>query len=281
MSFDRKEASKTMHLAHFPDEKERGENLSHCHICLKKCKLTKEHIPPKSAFNEYNRLWERLVHVGDKASKRMTHIKGGLWVKTICEKCNNETCSIYAKEYVKFVKQIVEKPELFDSSGEARIFGIDANHFYIAKEIVTMILAVEPVSYARHVPELRHFVLDKNFTLIPLFKLFAFLVPDRPEAGTILRYHARVDTYAPGFKFAGGEISWFPFGFVYASIIGKGYNLNKLKDITGWCSEKTNSKNSRIMLALHPRITGVDSIQSLLYKHRTKPQIDHLSWKYT
>ena len=280
MSFDHSEASKTMHLTHLSDEKEREENLSYCHICLKKCKLTKEHIPPKSAFNEYNRLWERLVHVGGKVSKRVEHVKGGLWVKTICKKCNNETCSIYAKEYVRFVKQIVEKPELFDSYGEARIFCIDANPLYIAKQIVAMILAVEPVSYAKFVPELRHFVLDKNSTLVPPFKLFAFLVPDRPETGTILRYHARVDTYAPGFKFAGGEISWFPFGFVYASIIGKGYNLRELRDITGWCSERANCKKSHIMLALHPRITGVDSIQSLLSTHRTKPQIDHLSWKY-
>lgn len=269
-----------MHLAHFSDEKEREENLSYCHICLKKCKLTKEHIPPKKAFNEYNRLWERLLHLGGKASKRVTHIKGGLWVKTICEKCNNEACSVYAKEYVKFVKQLVEKPQLFDWSGKARIFSIDANPLYIAKEVVTMILAVEAVSYARHVPELRHFVLDKDYTFKPPFKLFAFLVPDSPETGTVLRYHARVDTYAPGFKFAGGEISCFPFGFVYANKIGKGYNLHELKDITDWCSERVHYKKSRIMLSLHARITGVDSIQSLLSQYRTKPQIDHLSWQY-
>ncbi|MDZ7759471.1 MAG: hypothetical protein U5L00_04345 [Desulfovermiculus sp.] len=281
MSFDQREASKTMHLSHFSDEKDREDNLSYCHICLKKYKLTKEHVPPKSAFNQYNRLWERLVHEGYKVLRRVTHIKGGLWVKTICEKCNNETCSFYANEYVKLVKQLVEKPELFDSFGGARIFSVDVNPLYVAKEIVTMILAVEPVSYARHVPELRNFVLNKDSVLVPPFKLFAFLVPDRPEAGTVLRYHARVDTYAPGFKFAGGEISWFPFGFVYASIIGKGYNLNKLTDITNWFSEKKNNNDSRVMLSLHPRITGVDSIQSLLSQHRTKPQIDHLSWKYT
>ena len=175
MSFNRKEAFKTMYLAHFSDEKERVENLSYCHICLKRCKLTKEHIPPKSAFNECNMLWERLIHAGDKVSKRVTHIKGGLWVKTICEKCNNETCSIYAKEYVKLVKQLVEKPKLFDSSGGARIFSVDVNPLYIAKEIVTMILAVEPISYARHVPELRYFILNKDSTFIPPFKLFAFL----------------------------------------------------------------------------------------------------------
>ena len=237
MTFDRREASKTMHLAHVPDEKERQNNLSCCHVCLNRCKLTREHIPPKKAFNECNRLWERLIHSGSRLSKRVTHIKGGLWVQTICENCNNGICSPYAKEYVKLVKQLAEKPELFDSSGEARVFSVEMNPLYVAKEIVTMILAVEPVTYARHIPELRSFVLNKDSTLVPPFKLYAFLVPDVEEAGTVLRYHGRVDTFAPGFKFSGGEISWYPFGFIYASEIGKGYNLEKLTDVTNWFSD--------------------------------------------
>jgi len=151
---------------------------------------------------------------------------------------------------------------------------------YVAKEIATMILAVEPVKYARHAPELRRFVLNRRDTFTPPFKVFAFLVPDVVKAGTVLRYHARVDTFAPGFKFTGGEISWFPFGFVYASQIGKGYNLEKLTDITYWFSETRSNKKTRIMINLHSRTTGVDSIQSLLISQRTKPQIDYLSEKY-
>jgi len=98
---------------------------------------------------------------------------------------------------------------------------------------------------------------------MPPFKVYAFLVPDVEGAGTILRYHTRIDTYAPGFKFTGGEISWFPFGFIYANQIGKSYDLEKLTDITSWFSEKRSSKSSGIMVRFHSRITGVDSIQSL------------------
>jgi hypothetical protein len=270
-----------MHLAHVPNEKERGNSLSHCHICLKKCKLTKEHIPPKRAFNQYNRLWERLILSGTELSGRVAHIKGGLFVKTLCENCNNAICSTYANEYVKLVKQLVEKPKLFDSSGEARVFSVDINPLYVAKEIATMILAVESVTYARHVPELRYFVLNKDSIFTPPFKLFAFLVPDVAESGTVLSYHGRVDTFAPGFNFVGGEISWFPFGFVYASQIGAGYNLEKLTDVTGWFSQERVGTDTEIMLRLHSRTTGVDSIQSLLIGRRTKPQIDYLSEKYT
>lgn len=243
---------------------QRSKNsLTHCHICLEKGKLTKEHIPPEKAFNKYNKLWERLVLSKEKVSKRSVNIRGGLWVKTLCDNCNNSVCSPYAKEYVKFVKQLVEKPELFDGSGELRVFSIDINPLYVAKEIATMILAVEPVKCASPVHELRHFVLNRIYTFIPPFKVFAFLVPDVEEAGTVLRYHARVDSFAPGFNFAGGEISWFPFGFVYASQIGEGYNLEKLTDITDWFSETRSNKKTRRMIKLHSRITGVNSVQSL------------------
>ena len=59
--FNLKEASKVMHLAHFTNNEEREDDLSHCHICLKKCDLTREHIPPKKAFNGCDKVWERLV----------------------------------------------------------------------------------------------------------------------------------------------------------------------------------------------------------------------------
>jgi hypothetical protein len=280
MPFDHKKASNTMHLVHVPDEKELEDSLTHCHICLRKGKLTREHIPPKNAFNKHNRLWERLIHSEQRVLRRVTHIKGGLWVKTICENCNNSICFRYANEYVKFVKQLLEKPELFDSSGGARVFSVDINPLYVAKEIATMVLAVEPVTYARRVPEFRNFVLDRNCTFMPPIKFFAFLVPDVVEAGTVSMYHARVDTFAPGFRFAGGEISWFPFGFVYGSQIGRGYNLENLTDITDWFLETRLNKNTRMTVKLYSRITGVDSIQSLLIRQRTKPQIDYLSEKY-
>ncbi|HQO21319.1 MAG TPA: hypothetical protein PLA03_13340 [Acidobacteriota bacterium] len=270
-----------MCLAHVPNEKEQEDSLSHCHICLTKSKLTKEHIPPKRAFNECNKLWERLILSDAGIAKRSTSLKGGLWVKTLCKNCNNNICSKYANEYVNLVKQLVEKPQLFDSSGGARVFIVNINPLYIAKEIATMILAIEPVAYARHIPELRHFVLNSDSTFVPPFKLFAFLVPDIAEAGTVLKYHSRVDSFAPGFTFTGGEISWFPFGFVYASDIGIRYNLAELTDISSWFSEKRITQRTRIALKLYSRITGVDSIQSLLIEQRAKPQIDYLSGVYT
>jgi len=181
------------------------------------------------------------------------------------------------KNMWKSPRQLVEKPESFGSFAGARVFSVDLNPLWVAKEMLAIILTVGPASYPKHGPGLRHFLLNKDSRFLPPFKLFSLLVPDRPEAGTILIYHAKMDTCAPAFKFAGAEISWSPFAFVHASIIGKGYDLNTLADIRTWCAEKRKNKDSRVTLSLHPRITGVDSIQSLLSQHRTKPQIDLLS----
>lgn len=275
MGINSETGSRLIHLMHAPSQEERAQSLSHCHVCLRKTTLTKEHIPPKKAFNTCNRLWERLVFSGDSCSSRDACIRGGLWVKTLCESCNNALCSPYAEEYVKFTRNLVESPKLFDLSGQARLVSMREDTLLIAKEIATMILAVEQLHFSRHRVELRTFVQDRNSTIDPPFRIYAFLVPDVKKAGTVVRFHSRVDSYAPGFGFMGGEISWFPFGFVYASKIGKGYQPEKLTDISHWFSE-TPRKGSAL-LKFYCRVTGVDSIQSALGIKRIRPHIDHLS----
>jgi len=280
MQINKNIASKIMALFHAPSSKERSESLSRCHICLLKEKLTREHIPPEKAFNDCTKLWDRLVLNSDSKTIGRVQIKGGLWVKTLCGKCNNDVCSPYAKEYVRFVKQLVESPKLFDGTSNGRIISVKANPLFLAKQIVTMILAIEDVQFAKHHPELRSFVMDPILTINPPFDFYAFLVPEVPEAGTVLRFHARVDTYAPGFGFAGGEISWFPFGIIYCSRIDSGYYVDKLTKINNWFSDKPPLSNSSFVIKLYQRITGVDSIQCVLGQERVRPQIDRISEKY-
>jgi len=165
MLIDKKIASNTMQLIHAPSEKERLDNLSICHICLKNKKLYREHIPPDKAFNNCTKLWDRLVLTHKSKTIDRIQIKGGLWVKTLCKPCNNDTCSPYANEYVSFVRQLVESPKLFDGTNNGRLLFIKANKLKLAKEIVTMILAIEDIKFAKHRTDLRNFVTDPNLTI--------------------------------------------------------------------------------------------------------------------
>jgi hypothetical protein len=139
-----------------------------------------------------------------------------------------------------------------------------------------MILALESVSYAGHYAALREFVLHKEATFQPNFRVLAFLVPDLPQAGTITRFHGRVDTFAPGFRFTGDEISWFPFGFLYAAEIGRGYEPEYLTDVTRWFTTGNRRERHRDAVTLFCRVTGVDSIQCGLGNNRMRPQIDYI-----
>ena len=242
-----------------------------CHICLEKKKLTREHVPPRSAYNHCDALWHRLeTPNGAKKSARSVRLRGGFVVRSLCQDCNNSVCSPYAKAYVTFVKHLVESPKLFDGFGVKRIVSIPCSTLLLAKEIATMILAIEPVTYGQHYPELRYFVLDPKLTFKPNFRVYAFLVPESPKSGTITRAHGRVDTFAKGYKFLGGEISRFPFGFVFASELGEGYDHSTFTDITHWFFD--DRENSTVSLA--SRLTGVDSIQCGVGSPRTCPQID-------
>jgi hypothetical protein len=248
-----------------------------CHICLKKTKLSREHVPPRSAFNEHTGLWDRIViREGTSSLVRHVQLRGGLWVKTLCEPCNNGRCSTYAAEYVKFVRHLVVTPKLFDSSGGARLVSVPADTLFLAKQIATMILAIEPVTYAAHCEQLRKFVLSETALFNPSFRVLAFLVPDVPQAGTVTRFHARVDSMAAGYRFLGGEISMFPFGFVYVSEIGPGYDLSSLTDVTRWFTEADPHTRQRDVVSLHCRVTGADSIQCGVGAPRLRPQIDYV-----
>ncbi|MBN2286356.1 MAG: hypothetical protein JXI43_07900 [Tissierellales bacterium] len=271
---NKSELANVMVLTHVPTRREREQELSRCHVCLSKTDLTREHIPPKSAFNHTNKLWDRLILKHSATSKKM-HIRGGFWVQTLCEKCNNEIGALYAQQYVNFVKDLVMSPKLFTPTNDARLFNIRADTLYIAKEIAIMILASESLAFAEENQELRAFVLNRQRIIQPPFQVLAFLVPDVEEAGTMSRFHARVDTFAPGFRFAGGEISCYPFGFVYARDIGKGYEVEYMTDITHWFMSANLSERHNRIEQFYTRITGVESMQCIHGQKRYRPRIDY------
>jgi hypothetical protein len=170
----------------------------------------------------------------------------------------------------------VETPVLFDQSGEARVVSVRQNTLFIAKEIATMILAIEHLKFCEVHDELRNFVLDKGALVTMPFDILAFLVPKSPESGTISPFagSGRVDTFAPGFGFLGGEISWHPFGFVYAATIGPRYRPDKMTNVNAWFSQRPSRTPGSVRLFC--RVTGVESMNCALGAERTRPQIDRL-----
>lgn len=81
------------------------EPSSRCHLCGETKKLTFEHIPPKSCFNNKQRkfyAWESLMrqHKGSKKFNR------GLGRKVLCAQCNKLAGDNYVPHFREFVSQL-------------------------------------------------------------------------------------------------------------------------------------------------------------------------------
>src|SRR5437879_297149 len=137
VQLDREKLKQVMYLT-----SDRPTNDSICHVCGREESLTREHVPPQSAFNSNTRLWERLTKPqGARDTAYTVVIGGGFWVRTLCRNCNNRVCSPYAAAYVEFARHLVDTPTLFDATGRSRLVSIPCDTLMLAKELATMILA--------------------------------------------------------------------------------------------------------------------------------------------
>jgi len=132
-----------------------------------------------------------------------------------------------------------------------------------------MILAAERLMFARQEKALRQFVLEPLRVIYPWFRVLAFLVVKDDAAGTVTRWHGRADFFSRGYDFAGGEISSYPFGFVYTVKIGSSYKPKELTDITNWFTGGTPDPER---FGVH--WTGVGSISDVVGHKRRRAQVD-------
>lgn len=148
----------------------------------------------------------------------------------------------------------------------------------IAKQIAAMILAVESTDYAEANGWLRHFVTDAAVAVNPRFRVLAFLVPNVACAGTITRlsYRADVITRNPDLNCIAGEISFYPFGFVYAYDISPGYGLTTMADVGHWFRTDHPDSRKGQSITLYSRLAGIDSFGGCRGERRYSAQVDFM-----
>jgi hypothetical protein len=267
----------TMYLSRDPDQPE-----TTCHVCHREAPLTREHIPPLQAFNDERRIWERFnpYPSREKAAEdpRKQVIREtwqhGFYVHALCAGCNSRLGGEVASEYVRFVRSLAEAPRLFDPISERRAVRVWADTLLLARQIAVMILSIEPVSFGRLHGAFRAFAEGEIRAVDPPFRVFGFLVPRRPEAGTISASQYRLDAFRGGYNALAGEISMFPFGLVYAFELEARYRPTDLADITHWFSTTAEPDRRGAWLHTYPKLTVLNSIHCSLGNPRFFPQID-------
>ena len=81
-----------------------------CWLCGRYGRLSKEHIPPESAFNDCPML---LMNVKERTSELAWEpgdsYRRGIWFRSLCEECNNKYGSKYGGAYVDLVRDVADR----------------------------------------------------------------------------------------------------------------------------------------------------------------------------
>lgn len=239
-----------------------------CRICGKYGKLSREHLPPKGAFNK-GEFKIKSINEYRTARNRVRNARGLVWNEkwrgggnakyVTCVKCNNTTGAWYAQDYIDFATAC----EPFARPRFAGIIGhIPTIPFYplrVVKQAICSILAASqtehdgertdivaapsrallghrPPDYLkdlspafRVLPQLRQFVLDRDAKGLPEgVRLYLYLVASLHGRSSGFGSIAREDT---GTYAVFSELAWFPLGWV---LLCEGTVEEPIRDVTWW-----------------------------------------------
>ena len=230
------------------------EVIDKCHICGKITKLTKEHFPPKAAYNNIPR---KLVNSNILAmsveddwsmkNKRYKSYQQGISEFTLCERCNNLTGAMYGDAYSKVVKgvgyHIMQIPKE-KRTGWVHIAIQQINCLAFFKQVLIMVCSV---NYAEFGVKFKDYLLDKsnkNFDT-QRYKLSMYL-----HHGNMDRMVSMCQILTPQTHTITKctEISLFPFGFVFYDLDHTTGHTIIGTDITSWSQSDFIEKNIEIEL---------------------------------
>ncbi len=127
----------------------RKKRYGRCRICQKFGQLTREHVPPASAFNYrgYLSYYVDQVEEAERGWKAREIGARGVFVFTLCEKCNNKTGTAYGGAYVDFVRAFADAAAPANAGAKVEVELKDFFPARVVKQAVSMILSTsEPIS---------------------------------------------------------------------------------------------------------------------------------------
>lgn len=198
-----------------------------CALCGKECKLTFEHIPPRSAFNSTPAKpvsMEELLKGGNFAGReRLPWETGGLKYQnqqqgmgrySLCKTCNSHTGKWYGDAYITFAKIASDAIRNLSVEESSRIGFKEIYPLRIIKQIFSLFCSINGIDNPKLEP-IRKFVLDKDAVGIDKtqFKLCMYftkstLMKQAPMAVSLKICGDKSEIMALS------EITAYPFGFI-------------------------------------------------------------------
>lgn len=186
--------------------------LGYCRLCGEYGDLTFEHIPPKRAFNNQERVFHTLE---DRLQGRgRSKFRRGLGKHSLCERCNNRTGDWYGPAYAEWARQGFEWLDYLGEGASIQI-PFQIMPLNVLKQIATMLLAMTHEGSIPYHEELRRFALNKQQKyLSPIYNIYAYLTSSGPrfEGGSgIFNFNTGA------FDYVDAEIALPPFGYCLTS----------------------------------------------------------------
>jgi len=147
-----------------------------CHICGVYTKLSFEHVPPRSAFNNRPILFqagEDMLRAADPDDVKQIAQRGA-GAHTLCPKCNNDTGRWYGGGFAEFAHQAMAV--LHHTRGRATLYcSFDLFPLRVFKQVICMFFSINGPSFARANPELVNFVLNREASgLNPKYGVYGY-----------------------------------------------------------------------------------------------------------
>ena len=261
--------------------------MARCAICGDNRKLTWEHVPPQSAYNDAPLLRRHVIMVERHGGKyaKATSSMGELKRKTLCGQCNTGTARWYVEAYADFTKQMAHYADRCPSGKVAEHPNMDimiskvisakiltSLHIYparVAKQALCMFCATCGTRladrYPDMYPEIRTRVLNKRSRgKIGDTRLWLYIrsVHGGKWTGLGLR-HNRLTSPSEY-----SEVSFWPAGWV---LTFNGEERPKLCEVTHWLRYDYDEKVSLLVHLPHGQTTIEEAWVGELFERNDIP----------
>ena len=189
-----------------------------CNICVQWGKLSFEHVPPESAFNDrkvvvpdINRVLQLddLDQVESLPGKQLQRGEGGY---TLCISCNTRTGHLYGSAYASWVYQGASY--LHSARGRSTVLAYPYHLFpsRVLKQIACMFFSINPSRFQQKQSDLVRFALNRDAKhLPPALRFFVGYIRSPISRRSAVSAALNTET---GVTRLMSELTFYPFAYI-------------------------------------------------------------------
>jgi hypothetical protein len=148
-----------------------------CNLCLtESVKLSKEHIPPKSANNKDKvKIIRQNNSTNFMPAQDKGFLQGGFKLQTLCEDCNNKTGSYYGSAYKDFALNVSQIKSFSKAQQSIQFTAKGIHPLNVIKQVITTFCAISPI-LSTHDKNIITFLKERTarYDNFP-FKIYAYI----------------------------------------------------------------------------------------------------------